>query len=247
MPRDTHRQATRARTIACGIHCSAWQEESTATHTWQTHRAEHLQLDRSSLRRGPIQDTPPPKQPHAGPDPRRKQQQPQYPHPPKCQAPSAQANHTEKRPTPQARRIHAGTSAIASTWGNAGGACEAGEGSQGHHHGTPTGKQGPPPHESYKALPVWGHKIKQVHRAVQATAQARIRSLGVPLDVVRPTAPMRAGGSGAPHVAPTSGEFHVEAGASLSLVPQSSIHSICRCGCDCDAESGVSWLSLVAR
>ena len=61
----------------------------------------------------------------------------QYPHPPKCQAPSAQANHTEKRPTPHAHRFHAGTSAIESTWGNAGGVCEAGEGSQGHHNGTP--------------------------------------------------------------------------------------------------------------
>jgi hypothetical protein len=115
-----------------------WQEESTAIPTHGRHTGQNtVHLDRSSLRRGPIQDAPPPKQPHARPDPRRKQQQPQYPHPPKCQAPSAQANHTEKRPTPQARRIHAGTSAIASTWGNAGGVCEAGEGSQGHHNGTP--------------------------------------------------------------------------------------------------------------
>jgi len=33
---------------------------------------------------------------------------------------------------------------------------------------THQGKQGPPPHRSIRALPVWGHKIKQAHRAVQA-------------------------------------------------------------------------------
>ena len=104
-------------------------------HTWQTHRAEHLQLDRSSLRRGPIQDTPPPKQPHAGPDPRRKQQQPQHPHPPKCQSPSVQANHTEKRPKPHAHRVHAGTSAIAS--------CGAMQGARARQGRTPEGGSSP--------------------------------------------------------------------------------------------------------
>ena len=33
---------------------------------------------------------------------------------------------------------------------------------------TQQGKQGPPPHRSIRALPVWGHKSKQAHRAVQA-------------------------------------------------------------------------------
>ena len=88
--------------IACGIRYSAWQEERTAIPTHGRHTRAQAPL----------------KQPHARPNPCRKQ------HSKLQQSPTAQ-QHSKASRAPR----HTG---------------------------------------QIRALPVWGHKIKQAHRAVQA-------------------------------------------------------------------------------
>ena len=71
--RVTHRQATRHGRLHAE-YTAALGGKKAPPPTHGRHTGQNIaHLDRSSLRRGPIQDAPPPKQPHARPDPRCKQ------------------------------------------------------------------------------------------------------------------------------------------------------------------------------
>ena len=65
---------------------------------------------------------------------------PDHPSHPNARPTGNRLNHTyapsRDAPSPQTHRVHEGTSAIESSWGNARGSCEAEEGSQGHHNST---------------------------------------------------------------------------------------------------------------